>query len=120
MMQATKSWHRDYPVPHIRSADCFTTVRRSFIQREMRPVVVVVADVLIHQAFQMPFIQDNHMIKQIPAAVIHRVVTIPTPVRTSENVRVPKTSEDNFARAAVLAAGLLSLITAGTCAFYRA
>jgi hypothetical protein len=43
----------------------------------MRSVVVVVTDVVAHQAFQMPFIQHEHMIKQIPAAVAH-----PTPANT--------------------------------------
>ena len=35
----------------------------------MRAIVVVVTDVLIQQAFQMPFIHNDHMVKQIAAAV---------------------------------------------------
>lgn len=35
----------------------------------MRSVVLVVIDVLIHQALQVPFIQHDHMVEQIPAAV---------------------------------------------------
>jgi hypothetical protein len=35
----------------------------------MRPVLVIIADVLVHQTFQMPLVQDNHMIEQITAAV---------------------------------------------------
>jgi len=30
---------------------------------------MVIADVLIHQALQMPFIQNDHMVEQIAAAV---------------------------------------------------
>jgi hypothetical protein len=35
----------------------------------MRAIVVVVTDVLIQQAFQMPFIHNDDMVKQIAAAV---------------------------------------------------
>jgi hypothetical protein len=35
----------------------------------MRSVIVIVTDVILHQAFEMPFIQDDHMVEQIPAAV---------------------------------------------------
>jgi hypothetical protein len=35
----------------------------------MRAVLVVVADVLIHEAFQMQFIENDHMVEQIAAAV---------------------------------------------------
>jgi len=34
----------------------------------MWSVVVIVTDVLIHQPFQMPFIQNDHMIEQITTA----------------------------------------------------
>ena len=69
MMQAAKPWHCDDPACHIRSARRFTTVRRSLIEPEMCPVVVVVTDIFSHQSFQMPFIDDNHMVEQVsPAA----------------------------------------------------
>src|SRR5580658_1569742 len=35
----------------------------------MRAIVLVVMDVLVHQPFQMPFIQHDHMVEQIAAAV---------------------------------------------------
>jgi hypothetical protein len=35
----------------------------------MRPVVVVVTDVLIHEALQMSFVENYHMVEQILAAV---------------------------------------------------
>jgi hypothetical protein len=56
MMQATKLWNRDNPAFHIGSAHRFTSQWRFLRKRKMSPAVVVVADVLIQQAFQMPFI----------------------------------------------------------------
>jgi len=35
----------------------------------MRPVVMVIADVLVHQAFQMAFIESDNVVEQIAAAV---------------------------------------------------
>src|ERR1035438_7763463 len=69
MMQATKLWNRDNPAFHIGSAHRFTSQRHFLRKRKMSPVVVVVADVVIQQAFQMPFFQNNHVVEQIPAAV---------------------------------------------------
>ena len=46
----------------------FTTGRRSFGQREMRAVVVVVTNILAHQPLHMTFIQRDHMVEQISAA----------------------------------------------------
>ena len=37
----------------------------------MRSVVVVVTDVLLRQAFQMLLVQNDHMVKQVPAAATH-------------------------------------------------
>lgn len=37
-------------------------------QSKMSSVVVIIADILVHQAFQMPFIEHDHMVKQIAAA----------------------------------------------------
>jgi hypothetical protein len=48
---------------------CRTTGGRSLRQRKMSPILVVVADVLIHQAFQMAFIENDHMVEQIATAV---------------------------------------------------
>ena len=35
----------------------------------MRSIFVIVAEVFIQQAFQMPFIHHDHVVKEIPAAV---------------------------------------------------
>src|ERR1700724_1572729 len=46
-----------------------TSGRGSLRQREMRPVFVIIANVLPHQTFQMPLIQNNYMVKQLASAV---------------------------------------------------
>jgi hypothetical protein len=69
MMQTAQPWH-GYDLEACNGILFrFTTGRRSLIQRKMRSVVVVVADVLIHEALQMPFIENDHVVEQIPAAV---------------------------------------------------
>ena len=69
MMQAAESGHRCDLATHAGLAHRISTGRRALRQREMCPVVVVVTDVFIHQAFQMPFIENDHMVEQITAAV---------------------------------------------------
>ena len=69
MMQAAEPGHHDDFAPGLRATHRYATGRRFLRQREMRPVLVVVADVLVHQAFQMAFIQNDHMVEQIAAAV---------------------------------------------------
>jgi hypothetical protein len=84
MMQAAKSWHGYDSERWIGVVCCLTVHRRSICQRKMRPVVVIVTDVFIHEAFQMTFVQDNHMIKQIPAAVTDPTLCNTVLPRTSE------------------------------------
>src|ERR1035438_356570 len=66
MVQAAEPWHRLNLAAYIGILLCLSTAGRSFRQREMCPVVVVVTDVFSHQSFQMPFIDDNHMVEQVP------------------------------------------------------
>jgi hypothetical protein len=68
MMQPAELWHEYNPAANFGIRPCFTACRRSLRQREMRSVVVVVTDILIHQPSQMSFIQQNDMIEQVPAA----------------------------------------------------
>ena len=69
MVQATEPWHgynftsRDWILRD------FTASRSFFLQSKMRPVVVVVADVFTHQALEMAFVQDDHMVEQVSTAV---------------------------------------------------
>ena len=63
MMQTAKSGHHDDFAPGLRATHRYTPGRRLLLQRKMRPVLVVITDVIIHQAFQMAFIHDDHMVK---------------------------------------------------------
>ena len=69
MVQAAESLHGYDLAACIGILFCFTTSRRSFVQCKVRSVVVIVADVLIHEAFQMPFVEHDHVVEQIAAAV---------------------------------------------------
>jgi len=68
MMQTTQPWHRCHLVTDAGSFPCFTTRRRSLFEREMCAILEIVADVFVHQAFQMPLIENDHVVEQIPAA----------------------------------------------------
>ena len=68
MMQTAEPWHRDNPTTQSGLAHCLTTGRRSLCQSEMRSVVVIIAHVLKHEAFQMPLVENDHMVEQISAA----------------------------------------------------
>ena len=69
MMETAEPWHRQDLMAAALILPCGTTRRRFLCQREMRPVLVIIADVLVHQTFQMPLVQGNHMVEQITAAV---------------------------------------------------
>jgi len=66
----------------------FTTRWGLLLQTEKRPVVVVVTHVLVHQAFQMPFIENDHVVKQIVAAVADPALGDTVLPRTAELVRL--------------------------------
>ena len=69
MVQTAESRHGYDPASCIGNPHFFTTCRRSLPQREMRPVLVVVADVLVHQPLQMPYVQNDDVIQQISSAI---------------------------------------------------
>ena len=68
MMQTTQPWHRNHLVTVAGIFPCFTTRRRSLFQREMGAILEIVEDVFVDQAFQMPPIENDHMVEQIPSA----------------------------------------------------
>ena len=69
MMQTTKARHRDN-VLRVRRLYCCRSVVGSLLrQPEMRAVVVVVVDVLVHEALKMALVENDNMIEQIAAAV---------------------------------------------------
>jgi hypothetical protein len=69
MMQTAELGHRYNPVAATEIHHCLTTGRGSLRQRKMCSVFVIVTDVISHQAFQMPLIENNHMVEQIAAAI---------------------------------------------------
>jgi len=50
----------------------------------VRPVVVVVADVLSHEALEMPFVEYDDVIEQVPAATADKAFCDSVLPRTSE------------------------------------
>ena len=46
-----------------------TTGRSTLLQREMRSTFIVVPDVFVHQPFQMPLVEHDHMVKQVASAI---------------------------------------------------
>jgi hypothetical protein len=84
MMQTAELGHRYNPVAATEIHLRFTAGRRSLRQRKMRSVLVVVTDVLVHQAFQMPFIQNDRMVEQITAAVANPTLSDTVLPRASE------------------------------------
>jgi hypothetical protein len=69
MMQTAEPWHGYNLVTCARIRFCFTTRWSLLLQTEVRAIFVVIADVIVHQALQMPFIENDHMVEQIAAAV---------------------------------------------------
>ena len=69
MMQAAKPGHPNDFAPGLGVTHRRATGRRFLRQREMSSIVVIIADVLIHQALQMALIENDHMVEQIAAAV---------------------------------------------------
>ena len=68
MMQTAEPWHGCHLVTDAGGFPCFSTRGRSLFQREMSAILEIVEDEFVDQAFQMPPIENDHMIEQIPAA----------------------------------------------------
>ena len=69
MMQAPEPGHRYDPETCIGICRGDSTLGRLLLQCEVCPVVVVITDVLTHQAFQMGLVEHDHMIEQISSTV---------------------------------------------------
>ena len=82
MVQAADSRHGNEPVTYLSALCRFTTRRSSLCQCKVCSVVVVIADVLVHQAFQVRFVEHDDVVKQIPAAVANPALRNPVLPRT--------------------------------------
>jgi len=84
MMQAAKPWH-GYDLGSRAEILLGQATRwRLLRQPEMHPVFVVIADVLIHEAFQTVFVDDDHTVKQVAAAVANPALSNAVLPRTTE------------------------------------
>jgi hypothetical protein len=82
MMRTAQPWHRNHLVTAAGIFLCFTT--RSLFQREIGTILEIVEDVFVDQAFQMPPIENDHMVESIPAAVAYPAFRNPVLPWTSE------------------------------------
>src|ERR1017187_4095145 len=60
----------------------------------MCSILVVVADVLFHKTFQVPFVEHDHMVEQIPATVADKAFCNPVLPRTMETGSLRLDAED--------------------------
>jgi hypothetical protein len=65
MIQTTESGDGDCPAPWTFILCGKAANRGLFLQAKMRPVLVVVTDILTHEPFQVLFIQNDYMIEQV-------------------------------------------------------
>src|SRR6266404_4052171 len=68
-----------------RTADfCRPTCWRVLREPKMRPVLVIVVQVRRHQPFEMPLIQDNHVVQQVASATSHPALSDTVLPRTAK------------------------------------
>ena len=68
MMQAAEPRHRNHLRIDRRSHLDLPASGSFLVQTEMSSIVMIVEDVLVHEALEMAFIQNDDLIEQIPAA----------------------------------------------------
>ena len=68
MMQAPESQHGDHFAARVHTACCLAACRSLLAQAQMRPVLMVIADILVHHPLQMTFVEDDDVIEQVSAA----------------------------------------------------
>ena len=84
MMEAAEPWYGDNFAAGACILRCHTACRSLLVQAEMSPVFMVITDVLIHEALQMAFIENDHMVEQVAAAVTYPTFGDTVLPRTSE------------------------------------
>jgi hypothetical protein len=68
MMQAAESGKRENLASRGRIYRCWPTCWRILRQSQVRPILVVVANILGHQPLEVLLIQDDHVIQQVSSA----------------------------------------------------
>src|ERR1035437_842862 len=84
MMQTTEPRSRYNSMVRLKGRRSVTTCRRSLCQRNVSSVLVIIADTLTHEAFQMALIDNDHMVHQFAAATTDPTLRHTVLPRTSE------------------------------------
>ena len=66
MVQSAESWHEDDLVCVRRGQRCSSASGHVLPQSKMSPVFVTVVDVVFQQSSQVPLVQNDHVVEQIP------------------------------------------------------
>ena len=74
MMQAAEPRHGDNFAARICSRRRDTPIRSLLVQAEVGSVLVVVANILVHQPLQVALVEHDHMVEQVAAAVAHEAL----------------------------------------------
>src|SRR5260370_3820360 len=85
MVQATESRKGLNLVFTRRANFCRPTCWRVLRESKMRPVLMVVEHVRRHEPFEMPLIQDDHVVQQVASATSHPAL---------RNTVLPRTPKD--------------------------
>jgi hypothetical protein len=74
VVQTAESRHCNYPATGTRDSGGLAPCRGLLLQPEMGSIVVVVTDVLGHEALEMPFVERDDMIEQVSSAVANEAL----------------------------------------------
>jgi len=84
MVQTTEPRHRNHLDPWTRNSSGFASCRGLLLQPEMGSIVVVITNILSHEALEMPPIERDDMIEQISSAVANEALSYPILPRAAE------------------------------------
>jgi hypothetical protein len=71
MVQSAESTEGENFAPRSRTHRCWPTCWRILGESEVRPIFMIIANVLGHQPLQVLLIQDDHVVQQVSAATPH-------------------------------------------------
>jgi len=66
VVQSAESWHGDDLVCARRGQRCNSASGRVLPYPEVRPIFVVIVDVVFQQSSQVPLVQNDHVVERIP------------------------------------------------------
>ena len=76
MVQTAEPRHRNHPATLARNSSGLASCRCLLLQAEMRSVIMVVADILGHQPFEMSLVEHDDMVEQVPPAIARGALSI--------------------------------------------